>query len=189
MKRSFPTRFLHLLLAAAIVHQLVVSLFMEAPRGGRLGDTAFDLHQYVGVGSMGIIFLFWIWTLVRRREHHVATLVPWLSSKRRRAVFADLGLHLSALKRFELPLPGEESPLVSAVHGLGLIAATAMAATGTAIFFLAAPDGSLTGYASTVLDLHSLLASLMWVYVIAHAATAVLHQISGQKVLQRMFGT
>jgi cytochrome b561 len=56
-----------------------------------------------------------------------------------------------------------------------------MAATGAVMALGGVPGG-------VVLQIHKLLANLMWVYVIAHACVALLHQAQGHRVLQRMFG-
>jgi hypothetical protein len=133
MNRSLPARLLHLLLAAAIVHQLAVSLLMQKPEPGRPENLGCELHQGVGLASAGILVIFWLLVLVRRREHGMATLVPWFSAPRRRAVAAELVRHWGALKKWALPSPAEETRLASAVHGLGLLVATAMAATGIVV--------------------------------------------------------
>lgn len=187
MTRSLPTRLLHLLLAAAIVHQLAVSLLMQKPEPGTPENLGFELHQGVGLASAGILVIFWLWLLVRRREHGIAALVPWFSAARRGAVAADLARHGAALKKWALPSPAEETPLASAVHGLGLLVATGMAATGVVIYATMAPDGTLSGVGSGALNVHSLLANLMWAFLVGHAALAVWHQMKGHDVLKRMF--
>ena len=67
MNRSLPARLLHLLLAAAIVHQLAVSLLMQKPEPGRPENLGCELHQGVGLASAGILVIFWLLVLVRRR--------------------------------------------------------------------------------------------------------------------------
>jgi cytochrome b561 len=187
-KRSAPTRLLHFLLAAAVLNQLFGSLVMHRPRPpSRAGDFAFDVHEYVGLASMGVIILFWLWGTIRQREHGLGSLFPWFSAKRLAAVAEDFGAHARALARLRLPMPAEETPLASAVHGLGLLTATVMAVTGTIVYTQMAPDGALTDFGRQSLTLHHLLANLMWAYLIGHAALAVLHQLYGHRVLQRMF--
>lgn len=188
MTHSRTTRVVHLLLAVAIVHQLVISLFMEMPRNGAGGDLAFVLHGYVGVFSMGAIAIFWVWVLLRRREHGIGALLPWFWKARRRALASDVARHLRFLKRLDVPAPGDATPLASAVHGLGLLAASVMAATGTAMFAVMSPDGSLPDAAKAILNLHRLFGNLMWAFLVGHAAIAVLHQAKGHSVLQRIFG-
>jgi len=74
--------------------------------------------------------------------------------------------------------------LATAVHGLGLLTVTAMAVTGAAFALLGLPKDQ----ARLVLEIHKLIANLMWAYLIGHAGLAVLHQLVGQPALKRIFG-
>jgi cytochrome b561 len=179
VSRSLATRLLHMLLALAIIHQLVISLIMHGPRKGGLG---WQLHETVGVASLAIIGVFWLWTLLRRRETRVAQLFPWLSRAGWAALWQDGLVHIAALRRLRLP-HGDDSPIASAVHGLGLLTATVMALTGASYFLQGLVPQSLTHAAMFV---HESVANLMWAYLIAHAGLAVLHELTGQRVLVRM---
>jgi len=188
MKSSLTTRILHAALAVAIVHQLVVSLFLERPKpAGPTENVAFELHETVGLISLGLLALYWLWTMVRLNEEGPRALFPWFSAERRRRVLADIGTYLRSLAQRRLPSPTAETPLASAIHGLGLVVATAMAVTGGIVYALMGGDGSLSGDGRFVLELHEAFASLMWAYLIGHAGIAVVHDIVGHRVLGRMF--
>lgn len=139
--------------------------------------------------SVGILVLFWLWILFRRREQSFSDLVPWFSVEKLRTLSEDIGRHVNALIRLRLPLPTEASPLASATHGLGLIIASVMAVTGAIVYFQMGPTGALTDFGRSALGIHRPAANLMWAYLIGHATIALLHQISGHSVLQRMFST
>ncbi|WP_037514696.1 cytochrome b/b6 domain-containing protein [Sphingobium xenophagum] len=177
---STLTKLLHLLIAAALIHQLFISLIMVVPETNRPGDSYFELHEWVGVLTLWLLVIFWIWTLVRRGETRFAMLFPWFSATRRSAFWADLKAHLASLARGGGPLT-EESPLASAVHGLGLLIATAMALTGAVGYFFPA--------ASLLLEVHMTIAPVMWAYLTGHVGVALLHQMAGHRILQRMFGS
>lgn len=181
LRRSLATRLLHGALLLSVLWQLIGSNFVERPRPARPGNTMYEIHEFVGLATLGLVLAFWIWTLLRRRETPFAALFPWFSGQRLKAVRDDLARHGAELKQFRLPGGEAETPLASAVHGLGLLVALAMGATGAWLFTLALPGG-------VVLQAHKLLANLMWAYVVGHAGLAVLHQFSGHAVLQRMFG-
>src|SRR5260221_13922345 len=188
MSRSVITGGLHVLIATAVVHQLVVSLIMTSPRPRQIGgDSAYALHQNVGLASVAVLALFWLWAMVRRREHGLAALFPWFSSIRRRALIGDLLAHLRSLRRLRLPQPGEVTPLASTVHGLGLLLVTLMATTGAAIYLFAAPDGSMPPLAAILQEVHKVAANLVWAYLVAHAGLALAHELLGHRTLQRMF--
>jgi cytochrome b561 len=51
------------------------------------------------------------------------------------------------------------------------------------------PDGTLSGVGSGALNVHSLLANLMWALPFGHAVVAVWHQIKWHDVLKCVFST
>lgn len=186
MPRSLLTRLLHATIALAIIAQLVGIGFAEPPKPGLPGNLAFSVHQVVGLGTLGVLAAFWLWTLLRRREHGFTTLVPWFSRSRRAAVRADLREHVAVLRRLRLPLPRNETPLASAIHGLGLMVATTMAATGATVFAGMGPDGALPAWADAALTVHKAAANLMWAYLIGHPTVALLHEAMGHRLLRGM---
>lgn len=180
-RHSIATRLLHGTLLLAVLWQLIGSNFIERPRAAQPGNVMYEVHEVVGLSTLGLVLAFWLWSLLRRRETPLAALFPWLSAARLKAVGDDLARHWTELRQFRLPGGEAETPLASAVHGLGLLTALTMAATGAWLYTLPVPGG-------LVLEVHKIVANLMWAYVVGHAGLAVLHQLSGHRVLQRMFG-
>ena len=176
--RSRATRILHALIAVTIVTQLALSTVMQAPGRNRPGDQWFEVHEKVGLGALAVLAGFWIWAMVRTREVRFAMLFPWFSLSRTRDVWADLKDHLRSLGRGKLPL-SEARPLANAVHGLGLIIATIMAVTGAAGYFI--PQ------ARALLGVHEAVSTGMWAYLIGHAGIAILHELTGDRLIQRIF--
>lgn len=181
LRRSIATRVLHGALLLSVLWQLIGSNFIERPRAASPGNVMYEIHEVVGLATLGLVLAFWLWSLLRRRETPFGALFPWLSVQRLKAVRDDLARHWVELKQFRLPGGEAETPLASAVHGLGLFVALAMATTGTWLYTLPVPGG-------LVLEVHKIVANLMWAYVVGHAGLAVVHQFAGHPVLQRMFG-
>ena len=181
LARSVATRLLHGALLLSVVWQLIGSNFIERPRAGQAANTMYEVHEVVGLITLGLVLAFWLWSLLRRRETPFVALFPWFSAPRLRALAGDLAHHWAELKHWRLPGGEAETPLASAVHGLGLLVVLVMAATGTWLYTLPMPAG-------LVLEVHKLVANLVWAYLVGHAGLAVLHQVSGHPVLQRMFG-
>jgi cytochrome b561 len=180
-RRTLSTKLLHAALLLSVLWQLLGSNFIERPRAQRPANAWYAWHEIGGLVTLGIVLLFWLWVLVRRRETRFAALFPWFSGARLKAVVADLRRHGAELRQLRLPGGEADTPLASAVHGLGLLAALAMGATGAWMYTLPLPTG-------LALNAHKLMANLMWAYVVGHAGLAVLHQWMGHRVLQRMFG-
>jgi cytochrome b561 len=181
VKRSDLTRLLHLVLLVAIVHQLLNSEFMRRPLPGDPPSVLYVMHEYIGLTSFGVVLAFWVWTLARRGETRLDTLFPWLFPARMRAIFIAITSAAAELRDVEL-LERVGGILAGAVHGLGLLVATGMAVTGTVYYF-----EITTPLAHQALELHRLMANLMWAYLIGHGGVAVLHHLLGSDVLRRMF--
>lgn len=191
MKYDRLTRWLHAGIALAVVTQLVSSQLMEVPQPGQLPSGAesrfFALHQWSGMCVLSLLVLHWLWSLAGHVPLGWGHLYPWFSRVRLRKV-------LSAVKalppwiRGQLPPGGEETvPLAGAVHGLGLLAATAMALTGAIIFFGMAPDVSVSGFVEVVKEIHGFMANFIWAYFIGHVGMAVLHHWRGEPLITKMF--
>lgn len=179
---SWPTRLLHLLIALAVTHQLVVSLIMVVPENNRPGDTYYEFHETVGLATFAIVLAYWLWLVFRRSDRGAGALFPWFSRAGWAAVIADVRVHLASLRQLRLPAI-EEQPLASAVHGLGLLTATVMATTGVLAW-----SRVLAGSATELLwQVHVAISNLMWAYLIGHVSIALLHEISGERLLGRMF--
>lgn len=176
------TRILHLLLLLAVINQLLSSQFISRPLPGEAPSWLFLSHEYVGMASFALVLAFWLWVMVRRGETRLRSLIPWFSRGALRALMRDTLIRLQALLHRRRP-DRESGEMASAVHGLGLLTATGMAATGTAYFILRGSP-----LASTVLDLHGALANLMWIYLFGHAGVATLHSLFGSNILGGMFG-
>lgn len=180
--RNWLTKTLHGLLAVAVIHQLIIINFMVAPKPGRAENFAFELHEWVGLTSLGLVSGYWFWTLVRRGEIRFGVLVPWFSRNATVAVWRDFLVHLSAWRRGRLPDVGSH-PFAQAVHGLGLLIVSVMALTGAVSLVSAVPESLRTAGMSV----HEASSKLVWAYVIGHASLALLHEVAGHRVFRQMF--
>jgi len=181
--RSHLTRVLHLAVLLTVVTQLLTSLFMERPLPGETPEWPFALHEQVGLVGLGVLMLFWLWTLIRdERETPLQRLFPWFSKEAFADVAGDVEAIARAIVRRRAP-PLHLDALSSAVHGLGLLLATFLVMSGALWFALFTG----TPYGRIVLSLHALAGNLMWAYLIAHASAALLHQVRGDRIFARMF--
>jgi len=179
--RSQFTRIIHLLLLLVVIHQLIGSELMRRPFPGNPPAWPNSLHEYVGLGSFAVVTAFWVWTMLRRGETHLARLIPWFSIVRLQDVIADLAAQLRRVARGQTP-DDADGAFASAIHGLGLLAVTMMAVTGSVFFFMHG-----TPVAHSMLSLHKTIANLVWAYLVVHAGLAVLHHLLGSDIFSRMF--
>tara|TARA_R100000808_G_C2141707_1_gene149526 strand:- start:1770 stop:2129 length:360 start_codon:yes stop_codon:yes gene_type:complete len=112
---------------------------------------------------------------------------PWLSAVRLSALWSDTKLHVAAIRRMRLPPYDDHAPLASAIHGLGLLLVTAMAASGTIYYFINSGNPDAGGLVGVVMFIHLNLANLVWAYLIGHAGLALVHHFSNNLRLAEMW--
>lgn len=189
MRHDRTTRWLHAGIALGITAQLGLSLVMEAPDDQDevlvtgLPLQLFEAHEYIGMALLALLVLHWLWSLSGHIEGGFGQLFPWFSKERMVKVTAEAK---EALK-FKVSDPEVSNALAGAVHGLGLLAATGMAATGAVIFFNLSETGHMTELGDTFHEIHETLGPLMWAYLIGHVAIAVIHKKMGHTNVKEMF--
>lgn len=187
MRYDKLTRWLHAGIALGIVLQLLSSLVMEVPKPGdarsALASAVFEAHETVGIGVLALLLTRWLWQLSGHAANGLGQLFPWFSRQRRAAVLGELQ-RLARLRFKEIP---ESGALAGGVHGLGLVLAAAMALSGTVIFFGMGEDGTTPAAVAALKEVHSFLATFMWIYLIGHGAMAAVHQWLGHRTLSEMF--
>lgn len=181
------TRFAHMGLALAVIVQLLTSLVFVAPSPGSNGNIFYEIHQYGGLTAFVFVFLFWVILTARRVGTAPELLFPWFSRGRMTELLKDIKLHLQSLARLRLPVFDEHGALSAAVHGLGLLLMTIMAATGTIYYFINSGDPDAGGIVGVLMLIHTTLANFVWAYLIGHAALAVIHHVTDNLSLTEMW--
>lgn len=183
-RHALRTRLLHGGLAIAIVLQLASTQFMNPDDGG---NTAFSVHQYVGLSAFLLVLGFWVTALIRKRGTPMGELMPWTSATRRAALWADIKSHFAALKSRKMPTHNENTPLASAIHGMGLLLILGMAASGTLYYFVNTGDPDAGGLVGLAMTIHRPLANLVWAYLIGHAGFGVINHFTQTQSLSTMW--
>lgn len=169
-------RRLHFGVAALVTVQLVIGLVMSP----RHTPNLFLSHQLLGLAIAALVLLHWLWLLGAGRDQ-LRNLFPYSGSGLR-----AVGAELLALRRGRLPESGPRPGLAGLVHGLGLLALTAVAGLGTVLYVLIRTHDTRSGLAATVADLHSFFAWLVIVYWAGHVLLAAVHEARGERVIARM---
>ncbi len=186
-KHSWATRLFHAALALAIITQLATSQLMEKPGPGKPENVFFEIHEYSGLIALVLATLFFLNIALRDKGTDAGALFPWLSGARLRALGADLSDHVKAAKKFRLPEYKSESPLASAVHGLGLALMAVMAGTG-AIWWAAGKLGAAKSpVVNVAIEAHEIFSNLVWAYLIGHASLALIHHFTDGLSLAEMW--
>lgn len=179
---SRSTKVLHLLLAVTVTLQLFIGSFMRSPHPQQPDSLGFRAHEVLGSVVLAVLVAFWVWAWARP-EAGVRHLFPWNRAGLRqvRADFAAL------LRRRQLPAGGpQDRGLAGFVHGLGILALSALALIG-ASFFFARLAGASWATLRLIEDAHDVFAALLWAYWGGHLAMVLLHGWLGQPLWRPMF--
>jgi len=189
MRYDRLTRWLHAGIALGVTAQLGLSQFMEAPDDKDaelvtgLPLELFEVHESLGMALLALIALHWLWSLSGHVQGGIGHLFPWFSGERMAKVIAEAKEAL----QLKLPDPDVSNEMAGAVHGLGLLATTAMAVSGAVIFFNLSETGHMTELGEIFEEIHEVIAPLVWLYLIGHVATAVIHKRMGHTNVKEMF--
>lgn len=176
---SRSIRRLHMTVALLVTIQIVIGLVMD-----RHTPLLVRTHFYIGLTIAALVLWHWTWILTREPAL-LRHLFPW-SPRRLRSAVVDA---FSAL-RGQLPRSGPSgSNLVGLVHGLGLLALTAVAAFGTCIFILLQLNMARSEVTETIEDFHVTFAWILIIYWGGHVLLAAVHEAKGDHVIARMFRT
>lgn len=182
IRHSSTTRLLHAGLALTVTAQLLTSQVFVPPQSGP-ENVWFEVHEYSGLATFALAFLFWLNLAARRRGTPVGLLFPWFSAVRLAELRDDTAAHVKAATRLTLPPYRVDAALPSAVHGLGILLVAAMASLGAIWFGLSAVGAGETPLANLAIETHVLLGNLVWAYVVGHVALAILHSLKGAPAL------
>jgi cytochrome b561 len=191
MKYDRVIRWLHAGIALGVVIQLSSSQLMDVPEPGKsvagMFHSLFIVHRWSGISVFVIVVLHWLWGLGGHITGGWGHLFPWFSKARFEALMTDVKA-LPLWLRGQFPDQRTQTvPLAGAVHGLGLLAVSAMVLTGATLFFGIAPDGSMSPFVKGVENIHSFMAGFMWVYFVGHVVMALFHQVKGAPLISDMF--
>ena len=181
------TRRLHAGIVLGVAVQLTTSALMDDPVTVQSGFGFLQIHEGSGLTVLALLASRWAWGFSRSASGRWGKLFPWFSKESRGRLLSDLRSLPQLLREGFSEGDTRGEAVAGAIHGLGLLAATGTALSGSILFLCIMADGALSAYAGSVLDVHGFMAGVLMAYLAGHVAMAVLHQLRGDKVLSRMF--
>lgn len=184
-KWSVQTRWLHIGLAVTVSLQLAISLIMAPPdeeSATALARVAFEAHEFVGMAALIIVLAHWGWSLASHADGGLSHLFPWTGP-----AWDSVKSDIARLMKGQLPEGGPRGGLPGFVHGLGLLAVTAMVLTGGVLFFIFPEASKPSDTVELIAHVHSFIANFVWVYWGSHIALALFHKWAGHDTMRAMF--
>lgn len=169
-------RRLHLAVAVLVTTQLVIGLVMSPRHTPQL----FLAHQLIGLVIAALVLVHWLW-LVGPGRAQLANLFPYGGAGTRTVLD-----ELAQVMRLRMPASGPRPGLPGLIHGLGLLALTAVAGLGTALYVLIRTRHIRSSLGETLGGLHTFFAWLLIVYWCGHVLLAMAHEARGDHVIARI---
>jgi len=189
VRYSADEKMLHFLIAGGMIFELIIENWMLHPESGETATVSqvllFGMHEFIGVGLLVIVMMRFM--LMAGNWKAFLRLFPWLKKGGRQNLASELKGALPGWFSGNLKDTGEQDSLAKTVHGLGLVLALGLGCTGLILFIEISPKEALSNLGHDAMEVHELMGTLLWVFVIAHFAMAIYHQLLGHKVLQYIF--
>lgn len=116
----------------------------------------FLVHEWVGMLALLIVMVHWLWSIRSSGTASLSHLFPLDRNGR-----SEIAAEIRGLLSGHLAPGGPQGGLAGLVHGLGLVAVTAMAVTGGVLFMMFPSSGEPSTLARNVGDLHSSISKLV----------------------------
>jgi len=191
MRYSAEEKIFHFMIAGGMIFELIIENWMLRPKSGETATVSqvlfFGAHEFVGIGLLVIVMTRFM-LMIGERENFMR-LFPWFEKGGRQGLVNELKGDLPGWFSGNLKDTGEQDFLAKTVHGLGLLLALGLGCTGLILFIEISPKETLGSLGHDAMEIHELMGTLLWVFIIAHFAMAIYHQLLGHRTLQKIFWT
>ncbi len=189
MKYDRTTRVLHFGIVLSILLQLFGEKLVGFPQPDHARDvieTLFiGIHEGIGLISLILVCVYLIVVLdeAAGRER----LFPWMNASGRHKLWLEMRRDIPGWLHGKLPSPGESHFISGAIHGTGITLALLLGFTGSMLFLGVGPHGEIPPDVKIIWECHSIMATMMWIFVAGHAGMALMHKFKGHETLREMF--
>ncbi len=189
MPYARSTRILHFGIVTCILMQLLGEQIIGLPEPGHVRQASdallVGIHEGIGALSLVLVCTYLVVTLDEAPGR--AKLFPWMDANSRARLWEEIRHDVPGWLRGIIPGPEAGSLMAGTVHGAGIVLALILGLSGSLLFIGMGPHGEITPDIRLVWQGHSLMASLMWIFVIGHGGMAIVHEIRGHAIVRAMF--
>jgi len=183
------TRILHFGIVITILLQLLGEQFIGLPEPGQVRqpfDTLFiGIHE--GIGSIALVLVCAYLVITLDQAAGRTKLFPWATKDGRASVWSEICRDVPGWLHGQIPLPRTGNQISGSVHGAGIILASILGLSGTLLFIGMGPHGEMTPDIKAVWKAHSIMATMMWIFIIGHGGMAIAHEAMGHGIIRAMF--
>jgi len=189
MEHDRTIRILHFGIVISILLQMFGEKLIGFPEPGyprHAMDALFlGIHEAIGSAALILVCVYLIIAMdeVVSRER----LFPWVNVAGRNSLWLEMHRDIPSWLHGKLSPPDENHAIAGTIHGLGIVLALFLGLTGSMLFLGIGPRGEMTPDIKVIWQCHSIMATMMWIFVAGHAGMALAHEFKGHKILREMF--
>ncbi len=181
------TRWLHAGLVLGIISQLSLAALMTEPSisGASQSTTGtgffMQTHRTLGILVAVIVCANLVWALIPRGDpplRQIAVLYSWKYWREALSIARGIPWILSGRH----PMPAMGNALSMIFEMLGLLLMSAMAMTGTLIWFTWQPGVPVSRLAGFLMQVHAFIVPALLFYLSGHITMAFLHALRGDRI-------
>jgi len=207
-----PIRIFHSIFALCMITQLAVGELMDVPEVGDDHDEAsiswvipavaheghhqgtgpveeslgFEVHEFLGLFIAALVVIRVLLAMTNLPGANWRHLFPWLSATGRKQLGDEIKLQMAGWKSMKLAPPEDGEAVARSVHGLIILSAVIMGATGTFLFFNWSITAPQTDMVELVAEIHELVVGGLEALLGAHILAVILHQRQGHNIVARI---
>ncbi len=189
MLYSAEEKLLHFMISGGMLLELIIENWMQRPKPDETATALqalfFAAHEFIGVSLLAIIITRFL--LMAGNGQDFLRLFPWVNAAGRMGILNELKQAPSDWLSGNLKDTGKQDFLAGSVHGLGLLLALGLGLTGLTIFIEISAEGTMDSPGRWAMEIHEVLETLLWIFLVAHIAMAIYHQLLGHRTLQHIF--
>jgi len=189
MKYDRSIRILHFGIVTSILLQMFGEKLIGFPEPGHPGDAMdalfIGIHEAIGSIALILVCVYLIVVLdeIAGRER----IFPWFNATGRDSLWLEIRRDVPGWLRGKLSHPDESNAIAGTIHGLGISLALLLGLTGSMLFLGIGPHGNMTPDIKVIWKCHSIMATMMWIFMAGHAGMAMVHEFKNHGILREMF--
>jgi len=189
MKYDRTIRILHFGIVLSILLQLFGEKLMGLPEPdhSRHAIETLFLGIHEGIGSIALILVCVYLIVVLDEAAGRERLFPWINATGRHSLWLEMRRDIPGWLRGKLLPPGESHFVSDSIHGTGIALALFLGFTGSILFLGIGPHGEMSSDIKVIWECHSIMATMMWIFVAGHAGMALVHELKGHEMLREIF--
>jgi len=174
------------LITAAVAHEGAHHVVGSLPAGPVEESLGFEVHEILGLTIAGLIVIRLLLAMTQLPGANWRSLFPWIFAEGRERLVAEFKAQSKGWLSLKVASPDESRTIARSAHGLMILGAAIMGATGAVLFLGWSTTAPQTTIIELVAGLHETVVGGLELLIAVHVLAVVLHYMQGHPILERI---